>query len=743
MDVLGTQSSGALTYTFGTGYNACRDAYFSCMDQFCAIQNETYRRCMCSSRIDDIYARERLINQTNDELQDFKNLNIEVIPKTGAEVHAMLTATSGESVAAGAHDTSSTAKQLTGISDVLAYAKSKALSTSGTVDIAGNINQIWSTTQLASGSNISNLVGETLYNSVHAQCKELVAGACATQSLLNMVVSAYGMYIENDCQTLANALDKKIIAAKGAVRETEREMNLARLENYNAHNSESINNCIARVRADITADTACGPNYVHCLDITGKYLNRVTGEPIYSAHFYELDGQLSLDGDILNNRTNNLFINELNRKRAFAEHDLQLCVDVADEVWSEFMRQSIREIYQGQQSKIRQVKNECLDVVNTCYDTQNQQLRDFSNIKDQLLLGARLELSEQMCADKLDACSNLYGGGTAGMSELLTAMRDITNQKIAMGCAKTLDEFLSDLCAVPTTDTTHKYPYGCRTYAPGDLTDNTTSNTMYNRLKAYATQVCIRPSASDTTTTLPTSVLADVTAAMSTLRAAMGAELKTHCETLNGVWISAPWGDTSITSPNNRHHEALSTFYNETSASGDWGYCATQESVKDAYTQVDQIVNTLNELDECDTIFSSNDYDNPNICQTTAYLFNAPQIGGPCQYCLVNCNTTTGCTPEAESQGCTIDNTNIMRDTTDCTRLLKRANMCAQCIETYKKITDVIATEPTTTETGTGTTGTSSHTTPYQIIEERCGWDKSRKLAPTQTSYCTKNRTEI
>ena len=173
-------------------------------------------------------------------------------------------------------------------------------------------------------------------------------------------------------------------------------MNLARLENYNAHNSSSINDCIAMVRKDITADTACGENYVHCLDVTGQYLNQTTGEPIYSENFYQLEAQTSLSGDILTNSTNRLLVAELNRKRSFAENSLETCRDISDEVWDEFMRQAITEIYQKQQNKIREVKEECLEVVNACYDEKNQSLKDFSNIKEELLLGSRLELSEEL-----------------------------------------------------------------------------------------------------------------------------------------------------------------------------------------------------------------------------------------------------------------------------------------------------------------------------------------------------------
>ena len=43
-----------LSDSLSIGYNACRDAYFTCMDQFCANANDTYRRCICSSRLDEI-----------------------------------------------------------------------------------------------------------------------------------------------------------------------------------------------------------------------------------------------------------------------------------------------------------------------------------------------------------------------------------------------------------------------------------------------------------------------------------------------------------------------------------------------------------------------------------------------------------------------------------------------------------------------------------------------------------------
>lgn len=478
-----TINDAANSKTFGTGYNACRDAYFSCMDQFCANQNDTYRRCVCSSKLGEIQSRERALSQTETRLQDFKDLNISIISKTSGEVKSMLTTSSGET---GMHDDdkSNSSNLLSEISDILQDSKSKSLSTSGTLDIAGDINSIWATTNLAGGINISNITGESLYNAVHTQCAEMVADNCPSNSTLNMVISAYGMYIENDCVTLISALDKQLNQANAAIRQTESEMQHTRLETYNTHNSDSITECIASVRDDITADTACGTDYVHCLDITGLYLNRSTGVPIYSANFYQLEYQTSLSGDILKNSENRSFIEELNRKREYAAQSLDKCRDISDDVWDEFMRQAITEIHQGQLSKIRQVKNECLDVVNQCYNTQSESLRQLG----ETLLGQRLELSEEMCQEKLLTCSNLYGNGneSQGLELLLSTMRNITSQTIAQECRSNLERFVINLCTPSRLDTLHAYPYECRTYAPGEQRYMGTyaCNQEYNKLIA-------------------------------------------------------------------------------------------------------------------------------------------------------------------------------------------------------------------------------------------------------------------
>ena len=470
------------TRTFSSNYNTCRDAYFTCMDQFCATQNESYRRCVCSSKLSGIQKQEKLLSQTSESLQDFESLNIDMISKTSNEVKAMLSASEGEKAIK--KDTSASSNTLKNITSVLNNSRNKSLSTQGTLDIGGDIKAIWNTTNLIGGADIANLTGESLFNAVHAQCAELVASSCEGSDF-KMVSSAYGMYIENDCAILENNLKNKTTSANASIRQTRHKIQDARLENYDAHNSASINeykgwrsliepgiseyknDCIANVRKDVLADTACGSGYVHCLDFSGKYLNITTGAPIYSEDFYQIENQISLSGDVLKNNKNSSFISMLNKKRVFAEKDLDLCRDDAEEVWNEFMRQAIVEIYQQQQQRVKEVKEECLQVVNDCYLKQSDSLKTLTD-SSKIGLGQTLVLSEEMCAEKLNTCSNLYGGGSDGLDILVATMTGITTSTIEQSCPDLLAEFAQNICAVPDSDSTHSYPYGCRKYAPGE-----------------------------------------------------------------------------------------------------------------------------------------------------------------------------------------------------------------------------------------------------------------------------------
>lgn len=566
----GTMARAATTSnisSMGDGYNTCRDAYFTCMDQFCANKDDTYRRCACSSRLDDMRELATKVSQTQDQLENFSDYNIDAISKTAKEVAASLTSTSGESSAL--EDKSESAQKLAGISSVLGSTKTKSLSTSGTLDIAGDIGSIWNTPDFIGSSDISNMEGEKLYSQVHSQCLDLVADACPREATLNMVVSAYGMYIEQDCNAVQASLEGKKTTAAAAIRTTEYNMEQARLDNYDAHNSTEINDCIAQVRKDITADTSCGENFVHCLDVTGLYLNVNTGEPIYSANFFKLENATTLDGDFMNSNTNRLLIAKLEEQKAAASRGLDTCRDVADDVWSEFERQAIIEIYQAQQSRVKNVRDECLEVVNNCYDEKIGQLKNFANIDSQMLIGQSVATAEALCKEKLNSCSNVFGGGSDGLKSLLVFVDTVGSAKISDNCKESLNDYIHEVCAV-TGDSSHTYPYACRVRNPGSYDCENKiwsgsscpeqSGSVYELLVRYARENCVRSDYS-TDEPLPSEVMEDVNTIFDSVLSEMQSMLETECAIYSGEWMA------------NGRKSNIELYIKFVAASDYWGSC--------------------------------------------------------------------------------------------------------------------------------------------------------------------------
>ena len=79
----------------GTEYENCKTAYFSCMDQFCQLKSDEYRRCSCSDRISSLKSAKNDLAQAGEQLNAF-NENLEIVGKTAAQATAMNTASDGE-----------------------------------------------------------------------------------------------------------------------------------------------------------------------------------------------------------------------------------------------------------------------------------------------------------------------------------------------------------------------------------------------------------------------------------------------------------------------------------------------------------------------------------------------------------------------------------------------------------------------------------------------------------------------
>lgn len=582
----------------GGGYATCREAYATCMDQFCANANDTYRRCFCSAKYTEFRDTEAALDEAINLLNQFESNNLNAVDKTAEEVSAMYSATEGE--LAIKSDTSAAASMLAEIGDLLSGNK-KASSTSSTnnsgslgvldFDFSSDLEDIWSSSgssifdTSSNGVDLASLEGQELYNQAQKQCLQLIADSCENDAVLTMAKSAYSIMITQDCNTYEKRINSQKETVEQTVRTAEKYLREARLEEYRAHNSADVNECIDKVKSAMTTEAACGENYKKCLDYTGAYINSSTGEPIYSQRLFELQNLISLTGgvdggDVLGD--NAQFNSFLDSRRMFAETALDSCRDNAEIVWEEFKRQAIIEIAQAQDEKIEEVKMSCVSTMAECYDTQSGALKDFDTTTAQYAGAVSAYAAREMCQEKVIACASLYGdtdgckfdgngkllegtngvaGERCGLQALLAFVDTVDTVRIAEGCSTAIDSYVNDLCTPTTANTTYGYPWNCRNLLIDDFE---------KQIQKFALNNCkysVDDREIEKYDDLSQDIKNDVERKISDIQEDMDYLMMDVCEELNGFWVDA----------DNKDGKLLSAFYSKVYGGNQnntsWGKC--------------------------------------------------------------------------------------------------------------------------------------------------------------------------
>ncbi len=578
----------------GGGYATCREAYATCMDQFCANANDTYRRCFCSAKYTEFRDTEAALDEAINLLNQFESNNLNAVDKTAEEVSAMYSATEGE--LAIKSDTSAAASMLAEIGDLLSGNK-KASSTSSTnnsgslgvldFDFSSDLEDIWSSSGSSifdtsnNGVDLASLEGQELYNQAQKQCLQLIADSCENDAVLTMAKSAYSIMITQDCNTYEKRINSQKETVEQTVRTAEKYLREARLEEYRAHNSADVNECIDKVKSAMTTEAACGENYKKCLDYTGAYINSSTGEPIYSQRLFELQNLISLTGgvdgaDVLGD--NAQFNSFLDSRRMFAETALDSCRDNAEIVWEEFKRQAIIEIAQAQDEKIEEVKMSCVSTMAECYDTQSGALKDFDTTTAQYAGAVSAYAAREMCQEKVIACAALYGdtdgckfdgngklteeAGKCGLGALLAFVDTVDTVRIAEGCSTAIDSYVNDLCTPSGANTTYGYPWNCR---------NLSIDEFRTQIQNFAVNNCGYSIDSNEKANsyeqLSQDIKNDVKRKISDVQEDMDYLMMDICEEFDGYWVDADNNDGKL----------LTAFYSKVYGGNQnntsWGRC--------------------------------------------------------------------------------------------------------------------------------------------------------------------------
>ena len=441
----GNNVAGAMLSTrIGAEYEQCKNTYFSCMDQFCMLKNDDYRRCSCNDRVFDLDEVRGVLEQAGEKLTVFTE-SLDVVGMTAAQATAMRTQSEGE--AALTSDSSASKALLQAIMNSI---RGEDTSVGGKYSDLNSINISFDTVNafgmVDAGQAIAAYNGNALYSAVYPQCRDAVRADCNDASL-QRAITAYLMAIEQDCNTVQTAIEKTQQQMKAAVREGSAMLDLARVENRQKHNSSDITTCINEVEAAILSEQVCGADYHKCLD-NGQYIDISTGKPIVGVEdFYKLeqmlvfsDGVEAADQKLSKNSSNRAFVQNFeNRVKKFAHGALDKCVENADVVWSEYLDKAMLSIYYAQKAKVAEIKQGCFDYVANCYMNGDKAISDamseLTGASGVVLQPDKVALSGQMCSEYVESCNNMFDGNIIAQyidniqeTDTLTACRAIVKQ---------------------------------------------------------------------------------------------------------------------------------------------------------------------------------------------------------------------------------------------------------------------------------------------------------------------------
>ncbi len=438
-----TEFSMSSTRT-GAEYEQCKNAYFSCMDQFCSLKNDDYRRCSCNNRVFNLADKRKTLTDAGEQLNAFTE-NLDVVGMTAAQAASMRNETEGESALT--NDNSASKALLQAIMNSIS---GKDTNVGGKYSDLNSINISFDTVNAFgmtdSGQAIAAYNGDALYSAVYPQCRDAVRNDCNNASL-QRAVTAYLMAIEQDCNTVQTAIESTQKQMKAAVREGSAMLDLARVENRKKHNSSDITTCINEVEAAILSEQVCGANYHKCLD-NGEFIDISTGNPIIGVEdFYKLEQLLAFsqgvdaaDQKLSQNQANRTFVTNFEtRVKKFATDALDKCVEEADIVWSEYLDKALLSIYYAQRDKVTEIKQGCFKYISDCYASGDaaitSALSEISKDNSIVLQPDKIALNQRLCTEYINSCNGMFDNNiiqeyVASMqkTDLNTACRAVVKQ---------------------------------------------------------------------------------------------------------------------------------------------------------------------------------------------------------------------------------------------------------------------------------------------------------------------------
>lgn len=404
-------TSARLTGTATSGYKACRDTFFQCMDEFCANKDAQLKRCACSVRIHEFDNIKKTLNTVEDKMLDF-NERLLAVNMDKEDAVAMSSATEGEK-AYQQEDKSDSQSILNTIMKKLQSTSAETESTNvlSAINLSMDTN-VFDTVDSELGAETVVKEGEALYSAALPTCLEMANEVCAEDEI-PMVKSAYNASIEQDCNTVAKTYASLKDKTLEKVREGNALLEMSRLNNQQTRNSDDILACKKKMLEALSDSSVCGEDMSKCLDWSGKYINPATGEAILTSDLNQLANMITRptgDDKWVRSSSNKKFVTFLETKKKYIEPAMVNCESLQNTVWNNFLEDALAQIKLAQEKKLEDMRQSCTTLTTECINNTADSLEDFDS-RALSIFGVNYDKNvNQVCAEIETACTTLMNG---------------------------------------------------------------------------------------------------------------------------------------------------------------------------------------------------------------------------------------------------------------------------------------------------------------------------------------------
>ena len=387
---------------------ACYDAYFGCMDQFCITDNASGGACTCS---DDIAEYDQEYDAIQDILAQANILRTEEVErvKAGADADIIFTGErrydadgnildEGELTAA--EEKEQRRASLMAIFNTSIYEDDEELESSVT--------------------SMADMTGDELYRAADEMCVAQVPDSCADDIMF--LRQLYTRQITSDCLGYKNSLAQQRATAEADLAAAESEVRAALQESLESANKYDLGQCMVEFKKCMQTTDACGENWENCVatiaseNMQNNAAVSTAGTTVESVDTYDITAST---------------MEILNTKRPICENVLDQCVAVRDQVWPNFLREAAPTIRVAESQAESKFRQSCLGDISDCIQTACRDDIAGKGVATMDACLARPDMARSFCKVEIDPCERMEPQIWDYVKDKLAAMRvDACTQEV-------------------------------------------------------------------------------------------------------------------------------------------------------------------------------------------------------------------------------------------------------------------------------------------------------------------------